>query len=144
MKVHSGVENWPRDIGRTVTTLGNFDGVHMGHQLILKTVVDAAARQKLPSVVVTFDPVPRKVLNPRNAPPLIQTLEQRLRSLSELNIDHTIVVVFNSEFAKKSPEEFVQQCLVDRLHVRKFVVGENFAFGHQKSGNVDLLQRLGK
>jgi riboflavin kinase / FMN adenylyltransferase len=145
MKMYRGIESWNcGDMGRTVASLGNYDGVHLGHQAILRRVTTAAKDMTLPSVVLTFDPIPRKVLNPESAPRLIQTLPQRLRSLDDLNIDHTIIIVFDLKFSKKKPREFVTEFLVKCLRIRRFVVGENFSFGHQKSGNIALLQEMGR
>lgn len=142
MVVHDGFESWKK-IGRTAISLGNYDGVHLGHRVILEKTIDLARNANIPSVAVTFDPVPKKILQPQTAPPLIQTLKQRLAKLESLGIEHTIVVHFSPEFAQKSPEEFVQQFLVDRLNVQYFVVGENFSFGHQKQGNLSLLKKMG-
>jgi len=144
MKVYRGFSSWKLDPQtRTVASLGNFDGVHRGHQAILNRVVENSRNLDLSSVVMTFDPVPKKVLSPETAPPLIQTLEQRLEIFEQLDIDNTIIVVFDMEFARKSPEEFVKQYLIDLLHVQAFVVGGNFAFGHRKQGNITLLKQMG-
>jgi riboflavin kinase / FMN adenylyltransferase len=142
MKVYFGFEQW-KSSGRTSVSLGNFDGVHLGHQAILQKTVELARKFGISAVAVTFDPVPKKILQPENAPPLIQTLQQRLSSLESVGLDHTIVVKFSESFAQKTPEEFVRQFLVDYLQVRCFVVGENFSFGHQKQGDLSLLKRMG-
>ena len=142
MVVHDGFESWKK-IGRTAISLGNYDGVHLGHRVILQKTIDLAKNANIPSVAVTFDPVPKKILQPQTAPPLIQTLKQRLAKLESLGMEHTIVVHFSAEFARKSPEEFVQQFLIDKLRVRHFIVGENFSFGHQKQGNLSLLKKMG-
>lgn len=145
MKVYQGIESWKcGGIGRTVVTLGNFDGVHLGHQAILQRVTESAKNDSLPAVALTFDPLPRKVLQPENAPMQIQTLSQRLQSLSDYGIDHTIVIVFNHHFSLMTPREFVTEFLVGCLQIRRFVVGENFSFGHQKSGNITLLREMGE
>lgn len=142
MNVHYGFEQWEAS-GRTAVSLGNFDGVHLGHQAILRRTVELARKAGISSVAVTFDPVPKKILQPENAPPLIQTLQQRLSSLESLGLNHTIVVKFSESFAKKTPEEFVRQFLIHHLRVQFFVVGENFSFGHQKQGDVTLLNKMG-
>lgn len=144
MRVHQGFDSWPYPKGQVVASLGNYDGVHVGHQAILKRVMAASCELSIPSVAVTFDPVPRKVLAPQSAPPLIQTLEQRLHKLGSLNLDHTIIVTFNHQFAKNSPEDFVRNLLVNTLGIRCFVVGEHFSFGHQKRGNIELLRAMGR
>jgi riboflavin kinase/FMN adenylyltransferase len=142
MVVHDGFDAW-KSIGRTAISLGNYDGVHLGHRVILERTISFAKNANIPSIAVTFDPVPKKVLQPQIAPPLIQTLQQRLAKLESVGMEHTIIVHFSTEFAQKSPEEFVQQFLIDKLRVQYFVVGENFSFGHQKQGNLSLLKKMG-
>lgn len=142
MKVHSGFSEWQLSV-RTAVSLGNFDGVHIGHQTILRKTRELAQSSGLPAVAVTFDPVPKKILQPGTAPPLIQTLHQRLASLEDIGMDHTIVVPFSDEFARKTPQQFVFEFLINKLNVKFFVVGENFAFGHQKQGDLSLLKKLG-
>ena len=142
MKVDMGFEAWANP-GRTVVTVGNFDGVHVGHQVILRKVVATAAELGAASVAVTFDPVPKKVLQPDTAPPLIETLEQRLTHFKQLGLENTIVISFNQQFASRSPEDFVLDLLVGILKVKEIVVGENFSFGHEKRGNLNLLKQIG-
>src|SRR4051812_49192529 len=115
MMVHESLTGWdlPPGVG-TAATLGNYDGVHLGHQVILSRVRERAADLNLQSIILTFNPIPKKVLSPETAPPLIQTLEQRLHSLASLGMDHAIVIPFTREFAAQSPQEFVQHFLVER------------------------------
>lgn len=143
MKIHAGFQSWNLK-ERTVVTLGNYDGIHLGHQSILKTLVQDASALNAPSVAVTFDPIPKKVLYPDSSPPLLQTLEQRLESLELIGVDHALVIPFDHNFAKKMPDEFVRDDLVGTLRLKEFVVGENFSFGHQKKGNIELLRRMGE
>jgi len=142
MKVHSGFRDWNLSTG-TVASLGNYDGVHIGHQAILKQVSEKARELRLTSVVITFDPIPKKILYPDSAPPLIQTLKQRLNSIAALGIEHSIVVPFDLDFSRKTPEDFVREYLTGMLNIHHFVVGRNFSFGHQKKGNIELLRRIG-
>jgi riboflavin kinase/FMN adenylyltransferase len=143
MKTYSGFEEWESS-ERAAVSLGNFDGVHLGHRAILGRTIDLAHQNGIQSVAVTFDPVPKKILQPATAPPLIQTLVQRISKLESLGLDHTIVVKFSEEFARKTPQEFVQDYLVMKLKVQYFVVGENFSFGHQKQGDLSLLKEMGQ
>jgi riboflavin kinase/FMN adenylyltransferase len=142
MKVHFGFEEWKSGDG-SVASLGNYDGVHVGHKAILGQVVARAQSLSIPSVAVTFDPVPKKILYPDSAPLMIQTLEQRLQKMETCGLDHAIVVRFDHAFARLSPQDFVLDYLVARLRIKGFVVGENFSFGYQKSGNIRLLRELG-
>lgn len=142
MKVFRGFEQWNIS-GQTVASLGNYDGVHIGHQVILQRVIAKAREEKLPGVVITFDPIPRKVLQPDKAPSLIQTTEQRLHTLASLGIDFVVLVTFDEQFALKGAEEFVSDYLVQILKIRAFVVGKSFSFGHQRKGTVPLLRQMG-
>ena len=135
----------PPDVGRTVVTIGNFDGVHRGHQAILdraRRVADDLGTD-VPVVVVTFDPHPMAVLAPDRAPAALTTIDQRVRLLAARGDDHVLVLPFDREMASWSPEEFVQRVLVDALHAAAVVVGANFRFGHRAGGNVDTLRELG-
>lgn len=145
MITHYGFEDWlPPDGIRSAATLGNFDGVHLGHQAIISRVKARAAAANLRAMILTFDPVPKKVLSPETAPALIQTLEQRLRQLELAGMDEAIVIPFTREFASQAPEEFVKKYLVEHLHIGFFAVGDNFTFGRQKQGTLELLRRMGK
>lgn len=127
-----------------VLTIGNFDGVHRGHQAMLRRVVERARALDGPAVVLTFDPHPTKVLHPQRAPKLIQTLRQREEAIAALGVDALVVVPFTREFAALPPEDFVTDLLGRRLGAREVHVGSAFAFGCGKRGNVPLLCRLGE
>lgn len=143
MIVHKGLGDWNPGVGvRTAATLGNFDGVHLGHQVIISRVKARATVAGLESVILTFDPIPKKVLSPETAPPLVQTLEQRLRRLELAGMEHAIIIPFTREFAAQLPGDFVKEWLVKHLHVAFFAVGHNFTFGRQKQGNVELLEKM--
>jgi riboflavin kinase/FMN adenylyltransferase len=142
MIIHRGFEDQNLS-GESVASLGNYDGVHLGHQAILNEVVTRAKSLSVSSVAVTFDPIPKKILYPENAPLLIQTLGQRLKKIETLGIEHVIVIPFDQSFAALSPEDFVLDFLVGKLRIKGFIVGENFSFGHQKRGNIHLLREIG-
>lgn len=127
-----------------VLTIGNFDGVHLGHREMLRRVVERARELDAPSVVLTFDPHPTKVLHPQRAPLLIQTLRQREEAIAGLGVDALVVVPFTRDFAAMPAEEFVADLLGRRLGAREVHVGSAFAFGCGKRGNVSLLSRLGE
>lgn len=141
---HSPAE-WTARFGAspTAVSVGNFDGVHLGHQEILAAVVERARRTGGLAAVVTFDPHPLKVLRPDTAPALLTTLVQRLALLEEQQLDAALVLRFDPSLAALSPEEFVERVLVTTLHVRAVFVGGNFRFGHRQAGDVALLTRLG-
>jgi riboflavin kinase / FMN adenylyltransferase len=133
----------PADLGRTVVSIGIFDGVHRGHQHIVQRAVARAAELRLPAVGVTFDPLPEFVLRPELAPALLTTLERRVELLGELGLDGVYVIDFTEEFSQESPEEFVQSVLVERLRAVDVVVGANFRFGRRAAGDVGTLRGLG-
>ncbi|MER7849742.1 bifunctional riboflavin kinase/FAD synthetase [Kitasatospora sp. NPDC096077] len=139
-----GLEEIPGDWGRSVVTIGSFDGVHRGHQLIIGRAVERARELGLPSVVVTFDPHPREVIRPGSHPPLLAPHPRRAELIAELGVDAVLVLPFTTEFSKESPETFVQQVLVDALRARVVIEGPNFRFGHKAAGNVALLAELGR
>lgn len=125
-----------------VLTLGVFDGLHLGHQKIIRTVVERAKRTDAVATAITFDPHPRAVLHPESAPPLLQTLDQRLSYLEFLGIEQAIVINFSREFAAQSAEEFIRDIVHDRLRAKEIYLGQGFAFGKGRGGNIELLRRM--
>jgi riboflavin kinase / FMN adenylyltransferase len=134
----------PGDWGASVVTIGEFDGVHRGHQRIVGIARQTAADLGLPVVVVTFDPHPDEVVRPGSHPALLCTARRRLQLLAGLGVDAVCVIPFTLEFSRLGPDEFVRTVLVDRLHAARVVVGENFRFGHKAAGDVALLAELGE
>jgi len=140
MKIFHGTEN--ANIARpTVLTLGVFDGLHIGHQRIMETVVERARAAGAVPTAITFDPHPRAVLHPESAPPLLQTLDQRLANLEVLGIEQTIVIPFTAEFSRQPAEDFLTDIIRDRLHATEVYLGKGFAFGKDRGGNIDLLRQ---
>ncbi len=126
----------------TVLTLGVFDGLHLGHQLIMQTVVERAHSIGAVPTVITFEPHPRAVLHPESAPPLLQTFDQKIEALGVLGIEQTIVIHFDKSFAQIRAEDFLRDVIADRLHARDVYLGRGFAFGHNREGNIELLQSI--
>ncbi|MED7954849.1 MULTISPECIES: bifunctional riboflavin kinase/FAD synthetase [unclassified Streptomyces] len=139
-----GLEEIPGDWGRSVVTIGSFDGVHRGHQLIIGRAVERARELGVRSVVVTFDPHPSEVVRPGSHPALLAPQPRRAELIEALGVDAVLVLPFTTEFSKESPEEFFRQVLVDALHACLVVEGPNFRFGHRAAGNVALLAELGR
>lgn len=129
---------------KTALTVGNFDGLHLGHQRILRGVIKRARAIGALAAAVTFDPHPLKVLRPAEAPPLIATLAQRLAGLEQLGLDAALVLRFDHELSRSSPEEFVREILIGKLGLSVILVGENFRFGHRQAGDVRLLGELSR
>jgi riboflavin kinase / FMN adenylyltransferase len=127
----------------SVVTIGNFDGVHRGHQTLLTRAVDAAHERSVRAVVVTFEPHPAAVVRPGSEPPALQRTSERVRSLLGAGADLVLVLPFTPELAALSPAAFVEQVLVDRLEARRVIVGVNFRFGHRAAGDVVALNDAG-
>jgi riboflavin kinase / FMN adenylyltransferase len=141
MRLFHGTDN--ADIARpTVLTLGVFDGLHLGHQLIMQTVVERARAVGAVPTVITFEPHPREVLHPESAPPLLQTFDQKIEALGVLGIEQTIVIHFDKQFAQIRAQDFLRDAVVDRLHAKEVYLGCGFAFGHDREGNIDLLRSV--
>lgn len=141
MRLFHGTDN--AEIQRpTVLTLGVFDGLHVGHQLIMRTVVDRARDTGAVPTVITFDPHPRAVLHPESAPPLLQTLDQKVEGFGVLGIEQTIVVRFDEAFSQIRAGDFLRDVVKDRLHAKEVYLGCGFAFGHDREGNIELLRRV--
>jgi riboflavin kinase / FMN adenylyltransferase len=144
MRVWRALGDLPPDLGRTVATVGNFDGVHLGHRHVIDRAREVAAEHGgLPVVAVTFDPHPFAVLRPEHAPVLLTTIERRTELLAEAGVDDVLVMPFSREVAGWSPEHFVREVLADGLHAAAVVVGANFRFGKRAAGDVTTLTRLG-
>jgi riboflavin kinase/FMN adenylyltransferase len=141
MKIFHGTEN-ASILRPTVLTLGVFDGLHLGHQRIMQTVVERAKAVGAVPTAITFDPHPRAVLHPESAPPLLQTLDQRLANFEVLGIEQAIVITFDREFASNSAEDFLHDIIHDRLHTKEVYLGKGFAFGKNRGGNIELLRRM--
>jgi riboflavin kinase / FMN adenylyltransferase len=127
----------------SAVTIGAYDGVHLGHRALLGRLRELAVARDLLSVVVTFDRHPATVVRPNSAPAQLTDLDQRLELLEQVGIDRVYVVPFDEARSKESAEDFVQEVLVDDLAAQVVVVGRDFHFGHERSGNVALLTRLG-
>jgi riboflavin kinase/FMN adenylyltransferase len=139
-----GLDEVPADWGKSVVTIGEFDGVHRGHQRIVGRAAEIGAERGLPVVVVTFDPHPDEVIRPGSHPPLLSSAARRAELLGGLGADAVCVLPFTLDFSCLDPDEFVQTVLVDRLRATAVVVGEDFRFGHKAAGDVPLLAKLGE
>jgi len=142
--VWHSLEEVPAGLGRTVVTVGNFDGVHRGHRHVVQRSREFAAELGVDRVVaVTFDPHPIAVLRPEHAPTALSSLAARVEQLAAAGADAVLVVPFSREMAAWTPERFVEEILVDGLHAAGVVVGANFRFGARAAGDVATLRELG-
>jgi riboflavin kinase/FMN adenylyltransferase len=144
------VERWrgrgeiPSDWGRCVLTIGVFDGVHRGHAEIIARAVKAGRARGVPTVLMTFDPHPMEVVFPGSHPAQLTTLARRAELVEELGVDVFLVMPFTPDFMKLTPDRYIHELLLERLHVVEVVVGENFTFGKKAAGNVQALRRAGE
>jgi riboflavin kinase/FMN adenylyltransferase len=133
----------PRPEEGTAVTIGAFDGVHRGHRTVIRALQQRAAEEGLSTAVVTFDRHPASVVRPESAPLVLTDLDQKLELLAECGVDYTLVVRFDEERSKEPAADFVEQVLSSCLNAKLVAVGEDFHFGHGRSGNVALLREMG-
>ena len=136
MKTIHGIENFPTD-EESIVTIGTFDGVHLGHQQILKQLIDSSRKSKLKSVLLTFFPHPRMVLQPDISMRLIQTIQEREKALQKTGLDYLVIHPFSTEFSRLSADDYVKQILVEQLNVRKVVVGYDHRFGRNRTASLE-------
>src|SRR3989338_5362540 len=143
MEIFRHIEDRNLSISKPVLTLGNFDGIHLGHQALLQHVVEDAKALGGHSVVLTFEPHPLQLLAPERAPRLILTHKAKMILLQSFGVDAVVIQAFNAAFAKVEAEEFARRYLVERLGVRKMWVGRDLRFGKGRKGRVEDLIRWG-
>lgn len=134
----------PPEVGPTVVTIGNFDGVHLGHRSVLAHLVATARTRDAAAVAITFDPHPLQVLHPDRAPQTLTGLDHRVELMASAGLDAVLVMEFTHELATWSPERFVEEVLVDRLHACAVVVGHDIRFGHRNAGDLQTMRELGE
>jgi riboflavin kinase/FMN adenylyltransferase len=132
----------PRHRG-CVATIGNFDGVHLGHQAVIGQLAEKAQELGLPTVVIVFEPQPQEFFQPRTAPPRLMRLREKLQALRRYSVDRVLCLRFNARFAAMEPQEFIRRLLLEGLGVRYLVVGDDFRFGHKRRGDFDMLAAAG-
>jgi riboflavin kinase/FMN adenylyltransferase len=134
---------WPRATRPNAITIGNFDGVHLGHQAMLARLAARAVAFGAHPTVLTFEPHPRELFTPHEAPTRLSSLREKMERLRELGVAHVHVCPFDRAFAALSAEDFVQRILIDGLKARYVLVGDDFRFGAKRAGDIELLARLG-
>ncbi len=145
MEVINGLENIKKPFKNPVLTIGNFDGVHLGHQQLFKHVLKRAKEIDGEAIVMTFYPHPLKVLKPENSgPPVITCHEQKIKLIEKCGMDVVITVNFTKDFAQMSAREFVEEVLWKKIGLKVIVVGWDYQFGRNREGNIDFLRREGK
>jgi len=141
--IHAAGELNPGHL-KVCVAIGVFDGVHLGHQQVIRQTVSDAEQQEGLAVVITFDRHPNSVVAPDRVPPLIYSLPQKLRAIGALGADTTLVIHFDPAFSRQSGEDFIRGLVRDFHHIHSICVGSSFTFGHKRSGNVALLKKLGE
>lgn len=144
MELLRGLHNIANRQDGCVLTIGKFDGVHKGHQVVLKRLREKARELALPCAVMIFEPQPEEVFTPQNAPARLSTFRDKFELMSRQGIDQLICIRFNPQFASHSPEAFIHDLLVERLGVKFLVVGDDFKFGRKRAGDFDMLKKAGE
>ncbi len=143
MKVFNGIDK-PIDCQKPIVTIGTFDGMHLGHQKIIKQLILAAKKINGESVLITFYPHPRSIINSNEPLKLLQNQAEKINKLEELGLDHLVVIPFTTEFSKLTAVEFVQSIIKDKLHCHTLVIGYDHHFGNNREGNLAFLQANAK
>ena len=144
VKIYRSVEEAAGSFAPSALTIGNFDGVHIGHRELFHHLAELGKRIGAKPSVLTFNPHPARVVAPGRAPKLLSTLEQRFELMQRCGIAQILVLPFDANFAKLTPEQFVQRILVNAAGARAVLVGENFRFGNRQAGDAALLASLGQ
>ncbi len=127
---------------KCVATIGNFDGIHLGHQAIISQLKEIAGKHDLPTVIITFEPQPQEYFSPENAPARLTRLREKIEEMERLSVDRLICLRFNSELASLSPRDFVKRLLIEGLDIRHLVVGDDFRFGKDRQGDYATLEKM--
>lgn len=144
MRVIRGIKNFTEKLPNPILTLGNFDGVHLGHQAIFRKVVERAHSTNGTSIAFTFEPHPLKVLAPERSPRLLNTFHAKMKLIESSGIQVVVCADFTREFAEQNPEEFAKSVLVDKIGVREVYVGYDYAFGRGREGSIASLKAMGE
>lgn len=144
MQFIRGLHNLSADETGCVATIGNFDGVHLGHQAVIGQLAEEGAELGLPTALITFEPQPMEYFRPQQAPARLTRLREKLQVLRRFNIDRVLCLPFNRKLAQMPAQDFIKRILVDGLGVRYLVVGDDFRFGKDRAGDFALLQKAGK
>jgi riboflavin kinase / FMN adenylyltransferase len=144
MRIFRSLEEVPADFGPTIVSVGNFDGIHCGHQRVLQEIVQRARQSNSKAMAVTFEPHPFRILRPDVMPRLITPLAKKEALLAQTGVDALLEIPFTRDFSITTPEDFARNILAGRLHAKEVHEGENFRFGHEAQGNTTKLKELGR
>ena len=141
MKIIRGIENLNNEFTQCVVTLGNFDGVHLGHQQLINHLIEQGKKLNLPTVVMLFEPQPLEFFSKQNAPARLTSFKEKVQLIEKLGIDYIIAVPFTQTFANMSANAFIQDWLINKLSAKYIVIGDDFRFGHERKGDITFLQQ---
>ena len=144
MQIIRNLQNLKPQHHGCVATIGNFDGVHLGHQAVLGQLAEKADQLGLPLTVVTFEPQPQEVFRPEQAPPRLTRFREKVQVLRRYAVDRVLVLRFNQSFSQQSPDAFIQHLLVNGLGVKYLVIGDDFRFGKDRAGDFEMLKAAGR
>lgn len=144
LKLIRGLINIPANFPGCVATIGNFDGMHLGHQTLIRQTLQQAQQRNLPSVLITFEPQPNEFFTQKNSPARLMCLREKWRLLQSFSLDYLLCLHFDQKVADLSPTDFIQKILVQKLKVVHVVVGDDFHFGNHRSGDIETLQQEGQ
>lgn len=144
MRLIRGLHNIPSDFSGCVATIGNFDGVHLGHQTILQQLKKQGEEHELPTVVMMFEPQPREFFAPDKAPARLANMSEKLQDLASFGVDYVLCLPFNQKLRSMSADQFIQTILLDGLKISHLIIGDDFRFGCDRTGDYQLLQQAGE
>ncbi|MCK5361219.1 MAG: bifunctional riboflavin kinase/FAD synthetase [Gammaproteobacteria bacterium] len=144
MKIYRDLSDIPQPFENACVTIGNFDGVHLGHQAVLGQLVEKGAAMKLPTTLISFEPTPAEYFSQDKAPARLTTFREKFITLKRFAIDRLLVLPFNQRMASMSAEDFINSTLIEGLDIRYLVVGDDFRFGQDRTGDFELLEKTGK
>lgn len=144
MEIIQGIENIKRSFKNPIVTIGNFDGVHLGHQKIFERVKEESSRLDGESMVITFEPHPLKILSPENFIPILTPFHMKMRLIEETGIKTVLCINFSPAFSEINPDDFIKKILVEKLNIKKIIIGYNYHFGKDQKGDVKTLLKAGK
>ena len=144
MQFIRGIQNLAGDHPGCVATIGNFDGIHLGHQSVIGQLAEKAAELNLPSVLISFEPQPMEYFQPTRAPARLTRLREKLQALRRFSVDKVLCLAFNKRLAEMPAQRFIQTILVDKLKLKYLVVGDDFRFGQNRQGDFAMLEQAGE
>ncbi|AYN24892.1 bifunctional riboflavin kinase/FAD synthetase [Buchnera aphidicola] len=143
MKLIRGIHNLTKINSNSAVSIGNFDGIHLGHQKLLSNLYEVGKKYNIPTIVILFEPQPLEFLHNHNPPKRLTTLQNKIKYIQLWNIDIILCIKFNESFSSLSPEKFIKNILIKKLNIKFIIIGDDFRFGSKRNGNISLLKKIG-